>query len=147
MYICILNFSTLCISYNLPLFKYAWIMIFGAKAYGWYSHGQNEIYYMIIMRVQQWTILNSQLAGHCATRISSSIAASITPSPSTHPSNPPTRPYTMCMYFRCTVLPQIARFMGPAWGPPMSCRPRWAPCLPHEPCYQGPAVFASFCGK
>ena len=29
----------------------------------------------------------------------------------------------------------IARFMGPSWGPPGSCRPqvgpRWAPCRPH----------------
>ena len=32
---------------------------------------------------------------------------------------------------------QIAKFMGPIWGPPGSCRPRWAPCWPHEPCYQG----------
>ena len=32
---------------------------------------------------------------------------------------------------------QITRFMGPTWGPPGSCRPRWAPCWPHEPCYQG----------
>ena len=27
--------------------------------------------------------------------------------------------------------------MGPTWDPPGSCRPRWAPCWPHEPCYQG----------
>ena len=32
---------------------------------------------------------------------------------------------------------QIAKFMGPTWGPPGSCRPRWAPSWPHEPCYQG----------
>ena len=32
--------------------------------------------------------------------------------------------------------PQIAKFMGPTWGPPGSCRPRWAPCWPHELCYQ-----------
>ena len=32
---------------------------------------------------------------------------------------------------------QIARFMGPTWGPPGSCRPRMGPCWPHEPCYQG----------
>ena len=31
--------------------------------------------------------------------------------------------------------PLIARFMGPTWGPPGSCR--WAPCRPHEPCYLG----------
>ena len=29
---------------------------------------------------------------------------------------------------------QIAKFVGPTWGPP---GPRWAPCWPHEPCYQG----------
>ena len=33
--------------------------------------------------------------------------------------------------------PQIAKFVGPTWGPPGSCRPRWAPCWPHKPCYQG----------
>ena len=32
---------------------------------------------------------------------------------------------------------QIARFMGPTWGPPGSCRPQMGPCWPHEPCYQG----------
>ena len=26
---------------------------------------------------------------------------------------------------------QIAKFMGLTWGPPGSCRPRWAPCWPH----------------
>ena len=31
----------------------------------------------------------------------------------------------------------IARFMGPTWGPPGSCRPRWVPCRSHEPCYLG----------
>ena len=30
---------------------------------------------------------------------------------------------------------QIARFMWPTWGRPVV--PRWAPCWPHEPCYQG----------
>ena len=25
--------------------------------------------------------------------------------------------------------------MGPTWGPPGSCRPRWIKCRPHEPCY------------
>ena len=33
--------------------------------------------------------------------------------------------------------PQISKFMGPTWGPPVG--PRWAPCWPHEPCYQGRA--------
>ena len=32
---------------------------------------------------------------------------------------------------------QVARFMGPTWGPPGSCRPQMAICWPHEPCYQG----------
>ena len=32
---------------------------------------------------------------------------------------------------------QIARSMGPTWGPPGSCRPQMGPCWPHEPCYQG----------
>ena len=35
---------------------------------------------------------------------------------------------------------QRAKFMGPTWGPPGSCWPQmgpWAPCGPHEPCYQG----------
>ena len=32
---------------------------------------------------------------------------------------------------------QIARFTWPTWGPPGSCRPSWAPCRPHEHCYQG----------
>ena len=29
-----------------------------------------------------------------------------------------------------------SKFMGPTWGPPGSCRSRWPPCWPHEPCYQ-----------
>ena len=28
---------------------------------------------------------------------------------------------------------QIAKFMGPTCAPPVSCRPRWDPCWPHEP--------------
>ena len=32
---------------------------------------------------------------------------------------------------------QIAKFMGPPWGPPGSWRTQMAPCWPHEPCYQG----------
>ena len=32
---------------------------------------------------------------------------------------------------------KIAKFMGPTWGPPGSCRPQMGPCWPHEPCYQG----------
>ena len=32
---------------------------------------------------------------------------------------------------------QIARFMGPTWGPPGSCWPQMGLMLAHEPCYQG----------
>ena len=40
----------------------------------------------------------------------------------------------------CDAIPKftlIARFMGPTWGPPGSCRPLWAPCWSHELCYLG----------
>ena len=33
-------------------------------------------------------------------------------------------------------LSQIAKFMGPTWGPSGSYRPQMGPCWPHEPCYQ-----------
>ena len=33
-----------------------------------------------------------------------------------------------------TARSQIAKFMGTTWGPP---GPRWTPCWPHKPCYQG----------
>ena len=29
---------------------------------------------------------------------------------------------------------QIAKFMGPTWGPPGSCRSQMGPILTHEPC-------------
>ena len=32
---------------------------------------------------------------------------------------------------------QIARFMGPTWGPLGPVGPRWVPCWPHESCYRG----------
>ena len=32
---------------------------------------------------------------------------------------------------------QIAKFMGPTWGPPGSCRLQMGPMLAHELCYQG----------
>ena len=32
---------------------------------------------------------------------------------------------------------QIAKFMGPTWAHLGPVGPRWAPCRPHEPCYQG----------
>ena len=35
------------------------------------------------------------------------------------------------------VIAQIAKFMGPTWGPPGSCRPQMGPYRPHELCYQG----------
>ena len=40
---------------------------------------------------------------------------------------------------------QIAKFMGPTWGPPGSCRPQMGPML--APCYQGwiPLVHPSLC--
>ena len=38
---------------------------------------------------------------------------------------------------------QITKFMRPTWGPPGSFGPRWAPCWPHESCYQGNSSFAS----
>ena len=38
---------------------------------------------------------------------------------------------------------QTAKFMGPTWGP---VGPRWAPCWPHEPCYEGcGAVHGAVC--
>ena len=36
-----------------------------------------------------------------------------------------------------SIYSQIAKFMRATWDPPGSCRPRWAPRWPHEPCYQG----------
>ena len=38
---------------------------------------------------------------------------------------------------RYIALSQIAKFMGPTWGPPGSCRPQMGLCWPHEPCYRG----------
>ena len=43
------------------------------------------------------------------------------------------------LYLGCAVRPhalpsQIAKFTGPTWDPP---GPRWAPCRPYEPSYQG----------
>ena len=35
---------------------------------------------------------------------------------------------------KCT---QIAKFMGPTWGPPGPCRSKMGPRWSHEPCYQG----------
>ena len=50
----------------------------------------------------------------------------------------------MCAYFKkCIyrsvncVMAQIANFMGPTWAHLGPVGPRWAPCWPHEPCYQG----------
>ena len=44
----------------------------------------------------------------------------------------------LCFYvqFLCCMQSQIAKFMGPTWGPPGSCRPQMGPMLAHEPCYQ-----------
>ena len=33
------------------------------------------------------------------------------------------------MHLQLTVISQIARFMGPTWGPPGSCRPQMGPML------------------
>ena len=43
--------------------------------------------------------------------------------------------FLMSIYDRMDT--RIAKFMGPTWDPPGSCRPQMAPCWPHEPCYQG----------
>ena len=46
---------------------------------------------------------------------------------------------------------QIAKFMGPTWGHSGAhlgpAGPRWAPCWPHEPCYQGswPLIHSHVC--
>ena len=43
-----------------------------------------------------------------------------------------------CVATLCWYHTQIAKFMGPTWGPPESWRPQMGPCWPHEqPCYQG----------
>ena len=39
--------------------------------------------------------------------------------------------------YQFSITTQIAKFMGPTWGPPGSFRPQKGPCWPHEPCYQG----------
>ena len=36
-----------------------------------------------------------------------------------------------------SVYPQIAKFMGPTWGPSGADRTQVGPCWPHELCYQG----------
>ena len=36
--------------------------------------------------------------------------------------------YWLCITWR-SILPQIARFMGPTWGPPGSCQPQMGPVL------------------
>ena len=46
-------------------------------------------------------------------------------------------PYIFLVLISTKAISQIARFMGPTWGPPGSYRPQMAPCWPHEPCYQG----------
>ena len=39
--------------------------------------------------------------------------------------------------FGFATISQIARFMGPTWAHLGPVGPRWVPCWPHEPCYQG----------
>ena len=41
------------------------------------------------------------------------------------------------LYDSNDVATQIAKFMGPTWGPPGYCRPQMGPFWPQEPCYQG----------
>ena len=38
---------------------------------------------------------------------------------------------------------QITNLMGPTWGHLGPAGPRWAPCWPHEPCYQGWSLLCS----
>ena len=44
---------------------------------------------------------------------------------------------TMTNKGKYIIIPQIAKFMGPTWDPLGPVGPRWAPCWPHELCYQG----------
>ena len=39
---------------------------------------------------------------------------------------------------------QIAKLIGPTWGHLGPVGPRWAPCWPHEPCYQGNYLSISY---
>ena len=41
------------------------------------------------------------------------------------------------MYKSLTLKTQIAKFIGPTWGPPGSCRPQMGPFLAPWTCYQG----------
>ena len=41
------------------------------------------------------------------------------------------------LFCRATILPQIAKFMGPTWAHLGPVGPKWSPCWPHAPCYQG----------
>ena len=45
--------------------------------------------------------------------------------------------YYMPRFITLNIKSQIAKFMGPTWGPPGSCRPQAGPMLAHKPCYQG----------
>ena len=42
-----------------------------------------------------------------------------------------------CVHYFISIASQIAKFMGPTWSLPVSCRPQMDPCWPHEPCFQG----------
>ena len=44
---------------------------------------------------------------------------------------------TIHVYASPRLAAQIAKFVGPTWGPPGSCRSQMGPCWPHESCYQG----------
>ena len=39
--------------------------------------------------------------------------------------------------FTVNTITQKAKFLGPTWGPPGSCRPQMGLCWHHRPCYQG----------
>ena len=62
-----------------------------------------------------------------------------------HMPNPPiSNEGTVCVTYYGSIIrnpSQIAKFMGPTWDPPGSCRPQLGPmlvpCWPHEFCYQG----------
>ena len=42
--------------------------------------------------------------------------------------------FTYILWVACLAWSQIAKFMGPTWGPSGSCWPQMGPMWPHEPC-------------
>ena len=51
--------------------------------------------------------------------------------------------YTVSVNPSHSYLSHIAKFMGPTWDPPGSCRPQVGKCWPHERCYQGIYYFCN----